>query len=102
VGIFDVESGLCYYRARYYDPSVGRFVSEDPLGFEGGQDFYSYVFNRPIDWADPAGFIAQDINKIKDQCKKCTQELTNQGLRYDAQWKAGRILERLFLKLQMV
>ena len=87
--IFDSECGLYYYRARYYDPSSGRFLSEDPTGFDSGQNFYSYVFNRPINWADPAGFSAQDVNKIKNQCKKCTQELTNQGQRYDAQGRLG-------------
>ena len=34
---FDIESGLYYYRARYYDPAAGRFLSEDPIGFEGVQ-----------------------------------------------------------------
>lgn len=32
---FDTETGLYYYRARYYDPSTGRFLSEDPIGFSG-------------------------------------------------------------------
>jgi RHS repeat-associated protein len=32
----DAEAGLYYYRACYYDPEIGRFLSEDPLGFEGG------------------------------------------------------------------
>jgi RHS repeat-associated protein len=45
-----------YYRARYYDPTVGRFLSEDPLAFHGGDvDFYSYVFNGPVDLMDPFG-----------------------------------------------
>jgi RHS repeat-associated protein len=44
---FDSESGLYYYRARYYDPSVGRFVSEDPVGFSAGMNFYRYVHNSP-------------------------------------------------------
>ncbi len=33
---YDAESGLYYYRARYYNPTIGRFLSEDPIGFEGG------------------------------------------------------------------
>ena len=49
------ESGLYYYRARYYDPSVGRFLSEDPIGFKGGIDFYSYVHNTALNVADSFG-----------------------------------------------
>ena len=35
-GVMSEPNGLYYMRARYYDPSVGRFISEDPIGFEGG------------------------------------------------------------------
>jgi RHS repeat-associated protein len=44
-----------YYRARYYDQNVGRFLSEDPARFGGGFDFYAYVKNDPIDFTDPTG-----------------------------------------------
>ena len=45
-----------YYRARYYDPEIGRFVSEDPLGFAAGDvNFYAYVGNNPINNNDPSG-----------------------------------------------
>jgi RHS repeat-associated protein len=55
---WDTETGLDYYRARYYDPSVGRFISEDPLGF-GGKDtnLIRYVKNSPTNWVDPSGKI---------------------------------------------
>ena len=46
----DWEPGLYYYRARYYDPTVGRFVSSDPIGFGGmTSNFYAYVANDPQD-----------------------------------------------------
>jgi len=51
----DSETGLYYYRARYYDPNVGRFISEDPIGFDGGANFYRYVDNRPNRFSDPFG-----------------------------------------------
>jgi RHS repeat-associated protein len=55
----DEETGLYYYRARYYDPAVGRFVSEDPMGFAAGDtNLVRYVGNGPIDTADPSGLIA--------------------------------------------
>jgi RHS repeat-associated protein len=52
---FDPETGLLNYRARYYDQSVGRFLSEDPIGFHAGVNFYDYVLNRPIVLLDPTG-----------------------------------------------
>jgi len=53
---FDEESGLLYYRSRYYDPRIGRFSSEDPVGFLSGDvNFYSYVFNNPVNLVDPSG-----------------------------------------------
>ena len=53
----DSETALYYYRARYYDPSTGRFLSEDPIRFSGGQDFYSYVRNHSTDLIDPSGLL---------------------------------------------
>jgi len=50
-----VRSGQSYYRARYYDPATGRFIGEDPVGFEAGTNFYRYVRNGPIIFVDPTG-----------------------------------------------
>ena len=52
----DEETGLYYYRARYYDPEIGRFLQEDPIGFEGGDiNLYVYVSNNPVNLTDPLG-----------------------------------------------
>jgi RHS repeat-associated protein len=52
----DSDAGLMYYRARWYDPYQGRFISEDPIAFDGGDvNFYSYVANNPISEWDPSG-----------------------------------------------
>jgi RHS repeat-associated protein len=53
---FDTESGLYFNRARYYGPSVGRFLSEDPVDFDGGINFYEYVGNNPVDSSIRLGF----------------------------------------------
>jgi RHS repeat-associated protein len=54
----DRETGLYYYRARYYDASVGRFISEDPMGFGAGDtNLYRYVFNNATNYTDPSGQI---------------------------------------------
>jgi RHS repeat-associated protein len=52
---FDTETGLYYYRARYYDLNIGRFLREDPLRFGAGINFYRYVFDNPSNFADPLG-----------------------------------------------
>jgi len=52
---WDPETGLYYYRARYYDPKIGRFISEDPIGFAAGTNFYNYVENNPVRYTDPYG-----------------------------------------------
>jgi RHS repeat-associated protein len=60
----DVESGLFYYRARYYDTSNGRFTNEDPIGFAGGSwNTQIYVDNSPIAWIDPMGLSGVDPNQ---------------------------------------
>jgi RHS repeat-associated protein len=51
----DSETGLYSYRARYFDPQVGRFISEDPIRFAGGINFYRYTGNNLIDYNDPFG-----------------------------------------------
>lgn len=52
------QTGLYYYRARYYDPVLKRFVSEDPIGLAGGVNLYSYVDGDPVNLSDPSGNCA--------------------------------------------
>ena len=49
------EASMLYSRARYYSPNMGRFTSEDPIRFDGGINWYSYVDNDPTDYIDPSG-----------------------------------------------
>ena len=51
---FDAATGLCYNRYRYYDPDIGRFISPDPIGLLGAENFYWYAPN-PFSWIDPLG-----------------------------------------------
>ncbi|MDB5226557.1 MAG: repeat-associated core domain protein [Bacteroidota bacterium] len=53
----DEESGLNYHTARYYAPWLGRWCSSDPIGIEGGINFYQYVNSTPINNIDPSGTI---------------------------------------------
>ena len=50
----DVETGLYYNRFRYYDPEAGQYISQDPIGLEGGGSLYGYVQN-PNGWLDVLG-----------------------------------------------
>jgi len=59
---WDAETGLYDNRARWYDPAVGRLLSEDRYGFAGGQDLnlYRYVGNNPWNNTDPSGLCKVD------------------------------------------
>jgi RHS repeat-associated protein len=77
---FDSETGLYYYRARYFDPSAGRFLSEDRLGFQGGANFYRYARNSPLIWTDPSGNSPQSPGPrpAPDLCFRVTSAGTTQ------------------------
>jgi RHS repeat-associated protein len=58
----DPETGLYYYRARYFDANVGRFISTDPIGFEAGDsNLYRYVNNSSALATDPTGELANIV-----------------------------------------
>ena len=54
---YDSETGLYYSRARYYSPSIGRFLQRDPVGYVVGMNLYSYGHNSPLIWIDPSGLL---------------------------------------------
>lgn len=94
----DAEVGLMYYRARWYDPQLGRFLSEDPIGLDGGMNMYSYVGNNPINFNDPSGLCigtgTQRNNPVpcKEQdfnFKEGANGLTAEELRQIAQTAVG-------------
>ena len=62
---FDSETGINYYRARYYDPTAGRFLGEDPLRFAVGGNFYPYVQNNPVGHIDPSGLCPCGYHRVK-------------------------------------
>ncbi|MCX2836479.1 RHS repeat domain-containing protein, partial [Microbulbifer thermotolerans] len=56
---YDEETGLHYNRFRYYDPEVGAFTQQDPIGLLGGINNYQYVPN-PVGWVDPLGLTCKE------------------------------------------
>ncbi len=56
----DPETGLYYYRARYYSPAIGRFLQTDPVGYKDDIDWYTYVGNDPTNRVDPTGLKSND------------------------------------------
>ncbi|WP_446812264.1 RHS repeat-associated core domain-containing protein (plasmid) [Methylomonas sp. 2BW1-5-20] len=78
----DTETGYYYLRARYYDPILGRFPSEDPVGFAGGINLYTYAGNNPINANDPTGNapLGEVLTSIASKfgigdCKDCANAL---------------------------
>jgi RHS repeat-associated protein len=57
---FDLETGLYYYRARYYNPQIGRFLQTDPIGYSDGINWYNYCSNNPVNGTDPSGQSVDD------------------------------------------
>ena len=86
----DDETGLYYYGRRYYDPHIGRFLSEDPLGLVS-VNAYSYAANNPVNLTDPLGLLQRKIAFIPNPAwsltrDKVKEELTNRfGSRFSEQ-----------------
>ncbi len=81
-GVMNEPNGLYYMRARYYDPRVGRFISEDPLGFDGGDvNLYAYVGNNPMMLVDPWGLCRSPVKRAWDDATysigQATHAVTN-------------------------
>lgn len=59
-GLYDPNTNLIQFGARWYDPEVGRWISKDPIGFNGGDtNQYAYVANNPVNLIDVTGFVGQ-------------------------------------------
>ena len=61
----DDETGLYYNRYRYYDPAIGQFVGQDPIGLAGGENPYQYAPN-PLTWIDPLGLSKKKKSRTVD------------------------------------
>jgi len=75
---FDKETGLYYYRARYYNPQIGRFLQADRVGYGAGMNLYRYCLNNPLNWGDPFGLDPCDPC---DPCDMCDVPCAEAGCR---------------------
>ncbi|KFG92236.1 hypothetical protein GQ56_0138605 [Burkholderia paludis] len=57
----DRETGLHYNTFRFYDPDIGRFINQDPIGLAGGHNLYQYARN-PVSWIDPWGWAVTSLD----------------------------------------
>ncbi len=65
--MFDDATDLQNNLNRWYDATVGRWISEDPIGFAAGDgNFYRYVGNSPTNWIDPNGLLAQGSQSLDE------------------------------------
>ena len=88
----DSETNLYFLRARYYDPAIGRFLSEDPIGFKGGIDFYRYVRNNPVRFTDPSGRGPISCAKCLYYMYKCADEIVPCKQNLDKKYKTDEEL----------
>ena len=58
---YDSETGLSYYGYRYYNVSIGKWITRDPIGERGGINLYEFVGNNPVNWFDPLGLMGFSI-----------------------------------------
>jgi RHS repeat-associated protein len=80
-GLYDFDTKLVRFGARDYDAESGRWTSKDPIGFSGGDNWYAYVGNEPINLIDPSGLsvmtiVFQDGTKVRFQ-SPTTKNLTD-------------------------
>ena len=67
------EVGLYYYKARFYSPTLGRFMQTDPIGYKDGINWYAYVANDPVNRRDPTGLYTCEGSKT--QCKSVSEAM---------------------------
>ncbi|HDR2863319.1 TPA: RHS repeat protein, partial [Enterobacter asburiae] len=89
---YDTETGLCYNRHRYYDPVPGRYITQDPIGLQGGVNPYAYPLN-PVIVIDPLGLNGLDVlgnwlNQagVKEVCNNAVAQYENSIPKPTSNW----------------
>lgn len=98
-----------YYRARYYDPGAGRFLSEDPVSFYGGMNFYRYTTNNPANSKDPSGWVDviplpdANIHSLSDIDADCGHSTAGgcERVGYTADWSCKKDCDKWSAKVKI-
>src|SRR5207302_993159 len=86
-------TGLYFYRARYYDPVLKRFISEDPIGTMAGLNLHAYVSGSPMNAADPLGMLRMDTSLSIESLQRIAA--TNDALAFQNYIGAGAVIGAL-------
>ena len=84
---FDDETGLIYLRNRYYDPTIGRFITEDPI--RDGENWYVYAGNNPVNFVDTWGLVVTRWDR-----ENLSPSELNQIIENDRKWAEGNRTEK--------
>jgi RHS repeat-associated protein len=79
---YEAETGLYYYRARYYHPTIGRFLQTDPIRYRTGLNMYSYCGNNPIMWIDPWGLCRKELDALENELAELIDNYLKQMSRF--------------------
>lgn len=89
------EGGLYYARQRWYDPQLGRWLNQDPIGFDGGLNLFGYTGQNPVNFTDPSGleriypdstlYPSQELEDFRKEYRwpTCTQELMENQIEWE-------------------
>lgn len=81
-------TGLVYYRARYYDPTVGVFTQKDPARLRGGMNRYAYIGGHPVNSVDPMGLTASPPS-VLDNASYYGRQILSNALGFVPGWNAS-------------
>jgi len=90
---FDIEIGLYYNRARYYNPYTGRFLQTDPIGYQAGMNLYKYCGHNSLNYTDPSGLdpvTEEEFENLK-LIAGSLAELARSGYISDVEGLAGTV-----------
>lgn len=90
---YDGETGLYFYKARYYSPQLGRFLSHDPIGYRDNLNMYAYVNNDPLNYVDPTGMKADQVAGMAKEAWDVTSDIRD-DLARNAEQNIGAEAER--------
>ena len=84
---YNSSTGLYYYRARHYDPEIGRFLQPDPIGYAGGMNLYGYCGNDPTNWTDPYGLVPINLITGSNYISDYSQNGSESGSEKDSDFQ---------------